>query len=266
MHNILRFLIFLCITSILTTSCNRNVVKSVRSDIRPGVVRLFAIEEKGIFFANVVQRDDLKDRPLYVAAGEVIGSCKPYPRIFSDNFDTEIKKSKEFYDRGDYQQAANVLKLPLESESDNPFVLESYARALYKQNLRQESYAHYRRVIDLLDSNPSAQHNHGQVKDIVVDCWFSEAYWKLATLLLDKAEWESAAFEISRFLLAAPNQCNHQPAICIQAYSYLTEAYFEAKKYDIAQYYAQVVLILDPQNEYVKGYLSRMPRGTFLKE
>ena len=268
MTNILKtaLLIFLCITLQLATSCTRNV-KSSRSDARPGVIKLFAIEGHGIYYANVSPRDDLKEHPLRVAAGEVIGSCKPYPNTFSNAFDSEIKKSKEFYERGDYQKATSILKLPLEREFENPFVLDSYARALYRQNLRQESYDAYRRLIGLLDSNPVVQRSRGQSSDdVVIDCWFPEAYWKLATLLLDRMEWESAAFEISRFLSAAPNQCNNQPAICIQAYSYLTEAYFEIKKYEIARYYAQIVLRLDPNNKYVKEYLSKMPRDIFSGE
>jgi tetratricopeptide (TPR) repeat protein len=260
MHRILRtgFLFLLCITFVLITSCKRNIVSPSNNDRTPDVIRLIPLEGKGVFYANAVVRKDLKEGNR-VAGSEEMGTCKPYPTTLSKKFEKEIVKSKELYERGEYQEAASMLKLPLEREPNNPFILETYARALLKQNMRQESFVYYRRLIDILDSNLEAKKIGVRVNDVIVDCWFPDAYWKLGILLLDQGEWAAAAFEISRFFsIAAPDICSDQPIICIQAFSYMTEAYFKMNKYDVAKYYAKAVLKLDPSNDYVKKYLSKM--------
>jgi tetratricopeptide (TPR) repeat protein len=253
------FLIFFfCISLILITSCYRKTVSPVEKELKSSGVKLYPLEGKrAVYFANTYSTKDLKDRKIFAAEG-LKKTCKPYPKKFSKKYNREIVKSKELYEKKEYQKAAGVLKVAVTQEPGNPFLLEAYARALLRQDLRKESFVYYKRLIELLDRNPAAKKIGVRTNDIIVDCWFPEAYWKLATLLLDNGEWEAAAFEISRSLLATQDQCNTQPIICIQAFSYLTAAYYEMKKYDIAKYYANIVLELDPSNEYVKDYLSKM--------
>jgi tetratricopeptide (TPR) repeat protein len=48
-----------------------------------------------------------------------------------------------------------------------------------------------------------------------------------------------------------------QPFV-LQAYSYLTKAYFNLGRYDVAKYYADAALWINPKNEYVKYYLDQI--------
>lgn len=248
------------VSLVLMISCARNKVVPSAGNFDPRSAKLFALYGKGpILHWHITPREDLyggKD----VEVGESIGTVMPYPETFSKVYNKEILKSKELYAQKNYQEAANILKVAIKREPDNPFILEAYAKALYWQDLRQESFAYYKRLIELLDSTPKKlEPDNAPANAVVLDSWFQDAYWKYGTLLLDMGEWESAALEISRCLAMTQHKCSSQPAACIQAYSYLTEAYFEMKQYNIAKYYAEVTLKMDPANQYVKSYVSRMP-------
>ena len=83
-------------------------------------------------------------------------------------------------------------------EPTNPFVLNAYARTLFWiDDRRDQSLDLNRRLIALLDQQ-------GGTNDsvVVVDLWFHEAYWKIASLYLDRGEYKNAAVEITRFIAA----------------------------------------------------------------
>jgi tetratricopeptide (TPR) repeat protein len=150
-----------------------------------------------------------------------------------------------------YIEAAKAVQGALKDEPDNEFLLECYARALYRTDTyRPVSYEFYQRLISLLDSRD-------QKSTVALDSWFMEAYWKYGTLLMDRGEWEKAAFEISRALAISFSLNETQPFVP-QAYSYLTKAYLHIGRYDVAKYYADAALQIDPKNEYVKYYLHQI--------
>lgn len=177
--------------------------------------------------------------------------AKPLPEVQSDRHQKEIDTSRRLYDEGKYIEAAKAVQTALKDEPENLFILECYARALYRMDTyRPASYEVYRRLISLLDSKEKKT-------TILLDSWFLEVYWKYGTLLMDRGEWEKAAFEISRALAICFSQNDTQPFI-LQAYSYLTKAYFHMGRYDVSKYYADAALQINPKNEYVKYYLEQI--------
>ena len=183
-----------------------------------------------------------------------VGEVQPLPAVQSARHQKEIDASRRLYDEGKYVEAAKAVQEALKDEPENEFLLECYARALYRaETYRPASYEFYRRLISLLDSRMDEK------TTIHLDSWFMEAYWKYGTLLMDRREWEKAAFEISRALAISFMHNDAQPFVP-QAYSYLTEAYFHMGRYDVAKYYADAALQINPQNEYVKYYLDQIKR------
>lgn len=260
MHKILktRFVLLACICCILLIACSQKNVKLSPRDIDMGKIRFFSLSgSRDFFIAHVEAKKELEGKPF--EPGESLGHIMPFPKTLSEKYNAEILKSNELYEQRDYKQAAVILKLPIELEPYNAFILEAYAKALYRQNLREESFVYYKRLIDLLNRGPKMNDKKMTENTIVIDFWFVDAYWKYGTLLMDRGEWKAAAFEISRFLLMNRNMCSQQPNLCVQAFSYLTEANFEMKEYNIARYYAEIALALDPSNGYVKSYLAKMP-------
>jgi tetratricopeptide (TPR) repeat protein len=178
-----------------------------------------------------------------------MGEVQPLPSIQSARHQKEIDESRRLYNEGKYIEAAKAVQAALKDEPENQFLLECYARALYRTDTyRSASYEFYKRLISSLDSKADEK------TTIHLDSWFMEAYWKYGTLLMDIGDWERAAFEISRALAISFMHNNAQPFVP-QAYSYLTKAYFHMMRYDVAKYYADAALQIDPNNEYVKYYL-----------
>ena len=181
-----------------------------------------------------------------------MAEAQPRPAVQSARHQKEIDTSKKLYNEGKYIEAAKAVQAALKDEPENQFLLECYARALYRTDTyRPASFEFYRRLISSLDSKADEK------TTIHLDSWFMEAYWKYGTLLMDIGEWERAAFEISRALAISFMHNDAQPFVP-QAYSYLTEAYFHMGRYDVAKYYADVALQINPQNEYVKYYLDQI--------
>lgn len=181
-----------------------------------------------------------------------VGEAQPLPAIQSVRHQKEIDASRKLYDEGKYIEAAKAVQEALKDEPENEFLLECYARALYRTNTyRPASYEFYKRLISLLDSKADEK------TTIYMDSWFMEAYWKYGTLLMDRGEWEKAAFEISRALAISFMHNDAQPFVP-QAYSYLTKAYYYLGRYDVAKYYADAALQINPKNEYVKYYLDQI--------
>lgn len=179
-----------------------------------------------------------------------LAKAQPLPVVQSERHQKEIDASRRLYDEGKYVDAAKAVQVAVKEEPENEFLLECYARALYRTDTyRQASFAVYKRLITLLDRKEDPT-------NIGMDVWFVEAYWKYGTLLMDRKEWGMAAFEISR-ALATTFMVNQDSAFALQAYSYLAEAYFHMGRYDVAKYYAEVALRINPKNEYAKYYLER---------
>lgn len=172
----------------------------------------------------------------------VIGTISNYPVKLSDSYDNEIRLSEKHYNNKNYDSARAVLEKAIVAESNNPFILNPYARACYYTD-RATSYIIYKKLILQLDST------YGNSDTLtVIDIWFQESYWKLGTLYMDNKEWIKAYYEISRFLGTIQN--SKGKPVYIQALQYLTECAFNSYDDKLAVYLANRVLLYDKHNEY----------------
>ena len=92
-------------------------------------------------------------------------------------------------------------------------------------------------------------------RSVVIDAWFADAYWKLGTLYMDRAEYDKAAFEISRCLATGRSM---PAALTDQAYSYLTKAHYHLGDYATAEALGRLTLRHNPDNQYVRPFLEDM--------
>lgn len=187
-----------------------------------------------------------------VVPGQVIGKISPLPEFYSDTFNEEVILSKQYYREGDFHKAQKVLAKAAQKEPNNTFILEAYARALYKIDEKKDlSYSTYKRLIELIDLK-----NNKTDTVLTVDIWFREAYWKLGTLHMDNKKWTQAFEEISRFMMSI-NEMKGSP-VYVQALEYLTECAYMTNSKPLCEHLANRTLFYDPTNERVKYYLSEI--------
>jgi tetratricopeptide (TPR) repeat protein len=187
---------------------------------------------------------------FHINAGDMLGTVTAFPDTLSKQFSDEIKSSIDLYTRKNYSEAISVLEVPLMNESDNLFIINYYARALYLVD-RKKSFEIYKRLVSDLDSLYNSS-----IDSIKIDLWFREAYWKLGTLYMDNKLWKEAYFEISRFILSISSE-KGTPIYC-QALEFLTECAYNLYDDDLAKYLAERTLFYDPNNTYVKGLLKKL--------
>ncbi|OGS27624.1 MAG: hypothetical protein A2297_02650 [Elusimicrobia bacterium RIFOXYB2_FULL_48_7] len=200
-------------------------------------------------FMHVINNQDNKN----IQIGDSLGEIQEYPIVMSKQYDENIQKSKKEYENENFEWAANALSEAYKKEPDNPFIQYYYARALYRtQNGRIKSFDIYRKLIEKID-------NENQEEGIlVIDEWFIEAYWKLATIYLDYEKWDEAIYEMTRFYLGSGGMTSS--ALEEQLLSYLTEAYYSKGDYQLSQYYAKKTLNKNPANRYVKEYIDKIEK------
>ena len=192
-----------------------------------------------------------------IEGGSVVARVQPLPAIRSVYYGTDLAASEAAYDAGDFRKAAALLREAVQKESDNPFVLNAYARALYQVNAtKSQSYTAYQALFRL----QQAQYKGG-ISELPVDHWFLESYWKFGTLCLDKAQWEAAVLAIERFLASGHPLAEENPLLLEQALGYLTEAFYQLHRWDLCRYYGQRTQQLFPANQYVKPYLVALPKA-----
>jgi tetratricopeptide (TPR) repeat protein len=189
-----------------------------------------------------------------LAAGKPVGDVQPLPVVVSDRHQAELVGAESLYGRQQYGAALAMLEPAYRDEPTNPFVLEAYGRTLYRQRERARAFEVYRTLVDLLDAEWQA----GPAA-VTVDLWFVDAYWKVGTLHMDRAEWERAAFEISRAL--AGGFAGEWLAVD-QALAYLIRAYHEMGRRDIARYYAERALERNPKHPIAQRYLDPLSRDS----
>jgi tetratricopeptide (TPR) repeat protein len=212
-------------------------------------LRLHALQDRVVTLGHVTVPPE-ENRG---AESQVISGIETPPAVLSARHQGRIVEANTLYDQRDYPRALATIEPAYRDERDNAFVIETYARVLYRMGERAQSYAVYRQLVDLLD----AQWRTPEGDSVTVDLWFVDAYWKAGTLHMDRREWDRAAFEISRALVGG---LAWEPLAEEQALSYLTKAYFELGRHEEARYYAERALGRNPRNTYARQYLDRLAR------
>lgn len=215
-----------------------------------GPVRLYALDERPVALAHAAAAEPAAG--AIVSGGQPIGAFEPPPAVVSARHQARVESANRLYDARDYAGALAAIEPAYLDERGNPFLIETYARVLYRMGERAQSFVLYRELVDLLDGRW-----RGASDSVIVDLWFVDAYWKAGTLHMDRREWERAAFEISRALVGG---LAWEPLAEEQALSYLTRAFFELGRHEEARYYAQRALGRNPRNTYARQYLDRLAR------
>ncbi|MGH7774670.1 MAG: tetratricopeptide repeat protein [Candidatus Binatia bacterium] len=201
--------------------------------------------KEGVPCPPVEQTGGTRDLP-----GTPIGTIQPPPPRLSEQFHEEIVKADSLYEQQRYKEALTLLEPIYQAEPENQFVMDAYARTLFRLGERPRSFEVYSRLVSALDARRECK------DQIVIDHWFTDAYWKKGIMHLHRREWQLAAFEISRAYAGM-----NEPMIIDQALSYLTEAFFNLGDYELASYYAQETLRHNPRNKYVLGTVDSMNRA-----
>ncbi len=192
-----------------------------------------------------VTKEDIKE-------GEKIGSIQKLPEFYSKVYHNQILESQALYEQGEFEKAANKLKVAYKYEPSNFFIAENYARALYKvDGKRSKSFEVYKKLVNQLD----LQHNE-QSNELTIDMWHREVYWKLATLYLDIQDYESAIKLLIKFQLSITSFIGKP--IYTQVLEYMTECTFYLNEFEISKKYAQNTLKYDSENSYIKELLKKM--------
>ena len=191
-----------------------------------------------------------------VSPGMVVARVQPQPAIRSVYYGAELARSEAAYEAGHFAEAATLLAEAVGQEPVNPFLLNAYARALYQGNeTKLKSYAAYQALFRAQQAEYTPE-----AAELVVDCWFTEAYWKYGTLCLDRGEWAQAVASIEQFLAGYDRIALPNPLLLEQALGYLTEAFYQLRKPELCRYYGQRTLQLYPANQYVGRYLAALPK------
>jgi len=221
----------------------------------PHALILYAILDRDVRLAHLGRTTSPTAARTVLSAGRPVGDVQPLPVVVSDHHQAALMEAERLYARQDYAAALAVLEPVYRDEPKNPFVLEAYGRALYRQRERERAFEVYRTLVDLLDAEWSTD----AAKAVTIDLWFVDAYWKVGTLHIDRAEWERAAFEISRALAGG---FMWEPLAVDQALSYLMRAYDQMDRHDVARYYAERALEQNPKNPLARRYLDPLSRDS----
>lgn len=194
------------------------------------------------------------DRPVSAADMDLPASqyTPPTPAL---PHPVEVAESARAYSDGHYADAASLVEDAAKLEPADPTVLDCYARALYRgPGTRAKSYPVYQRLIRLLDV-----YGHENSATVAIYTPFLEAYFKLATLQLDNAQWAAASYNLSRASLAmqaVPSLAN--PGMREQILQYQTECFAHLGNAYACRYFARRTLRFFPHNQYVKPYLAAL--------
>ncbi|HZF03865.1 MAG TPA: BTAD domain-containing putative transcriptional regulator [Patescibacteria group bacterium] len=237
------------------SSAPRTPTPVPRAGTAPRPLTLYALQGREVRLAHVGKSTTPTVMATVVSGGKPIGDVQPLPEVLSDHHQTMLVEAETLYGKHDYAAALAALEPAYRDEPTNPFVLEAYGRALYRQLERARAFAVYRKLVDLLD----AEWGTDAPTAVTIDVWFVDAYWKVGTLHVDRAEWERAAFEISRALAGGSMW---ERLAGDQALSYLIRAYHELGRRDVARYYAERALERNPRNLFAKRYLDPLSRDS----
>lgn len=172
----------------------------------------------------------------------------------------EVAESERAYTDGKYAEAAEAVAALAHLEPADPQVLNCYARALYRgTGTRAQSRPVYEKLIALLDRYG---HENAEVSSIYV--LFLEAYFKLATLQLDREEWAAASYNLSRAaacLQTTKDALAANTGLREQLLQYQTECFAHLHNERLCRYFGQRTLHYFPHNYYVRPFLAALPAG-----
>jgi tetratricopeptide (TPR) repeat protein len=243
---------------LVVTGCSaapRTPTATPRATKAPRPLVLYALNGREVRLAHIAHTSAPKSLGSVVSAGQRIGDVQPWPPVLSDRYQAALEEAQTRHAAHDYAAAVAVLEPAYRDEPTNPFVVEAYGRALYYQREREQAFSVYRQLVDMLD----AEWHADAPTAVTIDVWFADAYWKVGTLHIDRAEWERAAFEICR-ALAVPFMWERLAED--QALSYLIRAYHELGRPDVARYYAERAIERNPGNRIARRYLDPLSRDS----
>jgi tetratricopeptide (TPR) repeat protein len=173
---------------------------------------------------------------------------------------TTLESADRCYSNRDYAGAV-VLFAQLASRYPNDwFIQERYARSMYWVNsLKSASFDIYRSLAQKLDSlaiSDATEGGNGNGRFIAINVMFSEVYWKLGTLLLDREDYRHAIQYLHRFetYMLMTDQARADTRVMDQLYSFLTEAYFFLGLPRANRFYYCMTKQVNPQNTYVDRF------------
>ncbi len=193
-----------------------------------------------------------------VQIGDPAGILSPYPTKFSDKFDSDFRKSEILNFEGRYNEAIALLEPALKVEKKNPFLLNAYARTLYSLGKRKESFNAYKFLISIIDKDETVFPD-GNYKNVIIDTYFLEAYWKISTLYLDYQDYKKSIYYNRKMLDVItlgntyydPNKMNYN----IGALTFLAEAYYFLNMKNENNFYVCETFKLDRNNKYILKYI-----------
>ncbi|MCG8572364.1 MAG: hypothetical protein MJB14_19710 [Spirochaetes bacterium] len=230
-----------------------------------------------------------KNIPTTITETNFRGELEPYPQIDDDQIYQRLQIAYQAYDNKEYHQAAQILNQLYKKDKSNPFLLNQYARALYWSNSKK-SFRIYKKLIQLLDHPVHKKGNYfyidtSKYQDLpqqihhpeiatemtdlynqlnkkfktqynTIDVWFIEAYWKIGTLYLDRKDYLSGAYYITKALFLL----NNNPKLAEQAFGYLAESYYFLDKPALSLYCAEITKQINPENKYVEYFIDQIAK------
>ncbi|PJZ78937.1 hypothetical protein [Leptospira neocaledonica] len=190
------------------------------------------------------------------------------PSSAHENF---LSQNQKIWDKAlfDYRarkfSEVKALLQPFLSKYDQDLSLrELYAKSWYwsLQNRGKEDklLAFYLDLYKRIQHEIDVQDGIRKKGEVVIVLGFNDVEWKIATIYLDRAEWQAAEsyLELSLFggTMTTDGSQGPHPSV-IENYAYLTETAYYLKDKDKNRFYLCKTLQLDPKNTYAFQFLLR---------
>jgi len=169
-----------------------------RATTAPRPLTLYALQGREVRLAHVGKSTTPTVMATVVSGGKPVGDVQPLPDVLSDHHQTTLVEAETLYGKAGLRAALAALE-PAYPRSEQPLRARGLRPSAVSSARAHPRLRRLSPLVDLLD----AEWRSDAPAAVTVDVWFVDAYWKVGTLHIDRAEWERAAFEISRALAAA---------------------------------------------------------------